>query len=399
MRGWMRFLAVKEESHAQIFGEDFHLRPLDSRRQNLEDILATDDFSASELLSRHRGLVLEVKFDPSRLKGFPRMCAGVSDLGARGSVLVMKNGGIGDHVLFLPVLEAVRKRAGQALEILVSVQKEKHPLYRGMAGVKSLLPMPVRLTDLVAADFVMDFSVKGDPDFRRAHMTDYFLRKAGIPPGEVGDREKAPRVCWDVKSVVGIARVFDRLRKAFPSRRFVLLNWQASNVLRDLPPEKLLFLPEVFKDVVFIIARAKQGPAGTDPRFGETGQNLVDLTREMETLESYMAAIGHCDAVVTTDTGTGHLAEAIGRPSLILYGPTRDDLWIKYYKRVFPLRSEYRGETCSSPCGLQKSGTGCPESFAKGTSYSPCLLSISKERIIRGFEDMISKIDAGAVGV
>jgi hypothetical protein len=395
----MRFLAVKEESHAQIFGEDFHLRPLDSRRQNLEDILATDDFSASELLSRHRGLVLEVKFDPSRLKGFPEMCAGVSDLGERGSVLVMKNGGIGDHVLFLPVLEAIRKRAGQALEILVSVQKEKHPLYRGMAGVKSLLPMPVRLTDLVAADFVMDFSVKGDPDFRRVHMTDYFLRKAGIPPEEVGDREKAPRVWWDVKSVEGIARVFDRLRKAFPGRPFVLLNWQASNVLRDLPPEKLLFLPEVFTDVVFIIARAKQGPAGTGSRFGGTGQNLVDLTQEIGTLESYMAAIGHCDAVVTTDTGTGHLAEAIGRPSLVLYGPTRDDLWIKYYKRVFPLRSEYRGETCCSPCGLQKSATGCPESLAKGSSYSPCLLSISKERISRGFEDMLSKIDAGAACV
>ncbi|RPI71045.1 MAG: hypothetical protein EHM45_24080, partial [Desulfobacteraceae bacterium] len=90
--------------------------------------------------------------------------------------------------------------------------------------------------------------------------------------------------------------------------------------------------------------------------------------------------------VVSTDTAAVHLAEALDKPHLALYGPTRDELWIKYYARTIALRAEYVGRTCRSPCGLTKNtAAGCPEAVLLGSPYSPCLLSLNKERIKTGF--------------
>ena len=109
--------------------------------------------------------------------------------------------------------------------------------------------------------------------------------------------------------------------------------------------------------------------------------------------EDYLAAIAHCDAVVSTDTAAGHLAEALGKPNLILYGPTRDQLWIKYYKKTLALRAEYIGKTCKSPCGLTKdTSSGCPEAVLLNSPYSPCLLSINAEKIVAGFENMLKTL-------
>jgi ADP-heptose:LPS heptosyltransferase len=102
--------------------------------------------------------------------------------------------------------------------------------------------------------------------------------------------------------------------------------------------------------------------------------------------------VANCDAVVSTDTAAGHLAEALGKPSFTLFGPTRDDIWIRYYKRANPLRAEYTGKTCSSPCGLIKNtAEGCPETVKLGTYYSPCLLSISREKIALSFDAFLKK--------
>jgi len=113
----------------------------------------------------------------------------------------------------------------------------------------------------------------------------------------------------------------------------------------------------------------------------------------MNSLEDYISAIANCDAVVTTDTATGHLAEALGKPSLVIYGPTIDDHWIRYYKNTYPLRAKYSGTTCQSPCGLTKNtDKGCPELVLSGTPYSPCLLHISQERIRTGFSQFLTNV-------
>ena len=52
----------------------------------------------------------------------------------------------------------------------------------------------------------------------------------------------------------------------------------------------------------------------------------LDLSGQTD-LGTFAAVIARLDLVVTNDTGTSHLAAAMGTPSVVLFGPTRPDHW------------------------------------------------------------------------
>jgi len=221
------------------------------------------------------------------------------------------------------------------------------------------------------------------------HMTDSCLKFLGIDHEKI--KNKTPKLSWDKNLSPRVSKFFQDEKKRNPRKLFVLLNWRASNVLRDIPPEKILFMVKEFKDVQFVIAQQNEYSAEVLSILEGYGDNLLNITEHIATLKDYITAIACCDAVVTTDTSTGHLAEALGKYSLVLYGPTRDELWIRYYKKTLPVRANYFGKSCQSPCGIIKAvGQGCPESQSSKNHYSPCLLSISKKTIINTFHEMIN---------
>jgi ADP-heptose:LPS heptosyltransferase len=377
---------------ANIFGQDYHLKPLDSEIENIEDLLVTDNFSAYELLTRHQDFLCPVRFDIGKCKGFPRLINNLSELEAGGIVLIMRNGGIGDHIMFLPALRVFREMSPPDIQIWLATQKEKHPLFDNNLYINRLYPLPLRLDILLKADFLIDFSCRDDwYDFDRLHITDSFLNFLNIDYEKI--EEKTPELEWDANRSPEISNLFKDLRIANPGKQLIMLNWKSSNCLRDLPPEKLLFLSKEFKDVIFVIAQSKALSKIAAKLTQGYGDNIFNCSAKMDSLADYITAIKNCDAVVSTDTATGHLAEALGKYSLIIFGPTKEDLWIRYYQKMYPLRTDYCGRTCRPPCGLIKNvENGCPEALLMGSSYSPCLLSVAKENIYSAFQRLIKRI-------
>jgi ADP-heptose:LPS heptosyltransferase len=139
--------------------------------------------------------------------------------------------------------------------------------------------------------------------------------------------------------------------------------------------------------VLFVIAQPAESARDTERIIEKYGSNIFNCSPDMSSFEDYIAAIANCDAVVSTDSAACHLAEALGKPSLTIFGPIRDDLRLRYYNRAYAIRAEYSGKTCRSPCGLSKSDNGCTESRLQRSPYSPCLLSISEERIYQRFKE------------
>jgi ADP-heptose:LPS heptosyltransferase len=387
----MRFLCVRQPTRANIFGQEYDLKPLDSRLENVQDILATDNFSAAELLSNHPEILAGVCLDREGCAGFPKMVHRLEDIEVPGKILIIRNGGIGDHVLFLPALRVFRNVFPKGSEIWLSTQKEKHPIFRNNNAIDMLLPLPLSMDFLFKVDYLIDFSERDDlEDFHNLHMTDYFLNFLGIDYNRVPD--KTPRIDWDPTNVPQVLRVFDDARKTDKDKPLVLLNWTASNALRQLPPDALLFLVNAFPGIRFVVAQHRSLRDQTQDFLQRCRIDVLDVTPYMEDLAAYMTAVLHCDAVVTTDTGALHLAEAFAKPCLVLYGPTRDELWTRYYRNVYPLRAEYEGDTCRSPCGLIKSTTGCSESRLRKSPYSPCLLGITRERIQDAFTGLLRQV-------
>lgn len=387
----MRFLAAKQPLKANIFGQDFRLMNLDPGIENLEDILVTDDFSASELFSRHQGLLLEVKFDIHNINGFPRIVNKLSDIKSGGRILIIRNGGIGDHIMFLPILGVFREMLLEKSEIWLSTQKEKHSIFSNNRNINKLYSMPLRLDTVLEADYLIDFSGRIDSyEFTHLNMTDYFLNLLEIDYNKV--KNKTPKIKWDRRKSHKIFESFNTVRKANANKPTVLLNWKASNRLRDLPPDKLLSLAENFENVLFVVAQPKKAAEDTARLLKGYGSHVLDFSPYMDSLEDYITITANCDAIVSTDTGTSHLAEALGKPSLTIYGPIDGNLRIFYYNKAFAITAEYLGETCQSPCGLSKCDGGCREAILMGTSYSPCLLSIPNEIIHQHFKKFCDKI-------
>ena len=154
----MKFLCVNQTVRANIFGQIYHLSPLDQRRQNINDILVTDNFSASELLARHPDVLLNINVSMDKGMRFPRLVNRVSDIRSGDKVLILRNGGTGDHILFLPALDVFRRHFPADAEIWLASQKEKHPLFAGNRNLDRLIPLPVRLDELMKADCLIDFS-------------------------------------------------------------------------------------------------------------------------------------------------------------------------------------------------------------------------------------------------
>lgn len=388
----MRFLCVKTPAKAHIYGHEYSLRPLDTRIENIQDILVTDTTSANELLERHADFLLEVSIDTKQCSRFPRLANRVSDLKPGSRIIIIRNGGIGDHILLLPALRILKEVFPLGTQIWLAAQKDKHPLYLHSTSIDRLLPLPLTLNRVMEAGSLIDFSSRQDwYDLKSINFTDGYLNFLGIDYREFSD--KRPQLLWHQEDSPRIYSLFQNIRRPNPEKPLVLLNWKASNRLRDMPPEKLLFLARDYHDFVFIVAQSKGFSAEAASILKDFGRNVFDISAHMDTLSDYIGALANCNAVVTTDTGTVHLAEALGRPCIALYGPTIDDIWIRYYKWVFPIRSEYSGKTCTSPCGLTKNtDKGCPESLLLKNQYSPCLLSIQEGRIKSAFEQLMDQI-------
>lgn len=388
----MHFLCVTRPAKAQIFGQEYSLKPLDPRIENIQDILATDATSATELLKRHPDFLVQVTLDTRGCRRYPFSANSVSDLKPGCRVLIMKNGGIGDHIMLLPALRIFKEIFPPGSQIWLAAQRDKHPLYFNNSSIDRLLPLPLTLDRLMEADFLIDFSSRQDwYDLKSMNFTDGFLNFLQIDYRKFDD--KRPALRWTAEDSPGTYKLFHKIRQQNPGRPLVLLNWRASNRLRDIPPEKVLFLARRRDECLFVVAQSKNFSQETSFLLKDYGENILDCSVHMGNLKDYIGAVANCDAVVSTDTGTVHLAEALGKPGIVFFGPTLDDWWMGCYRMIRPLRADYKGQDCRSPCGLTKNiDKGCPESVLAGSRYSPCLLSISEETIESAFEELMKRI-------
>lgn len=93
-----------------------------------------------------------------------------------------------------------------------------------------------------------------------------------------------------------------------------------------------------------------------------------------------------CDAVIAVDTGLAHLAAALDKPTIALYGPTSPGLTGTYGKHQIHLQADYACAPCFKKHCAKQEGHIKPE----------CYTDIKPQRVMASLNTLLAELDSAA---
>ncbi|MEQ1821384.1 MAG: glycosyltransferase family 9 protein [Fimbriimonadaceae bacterium] len=155
------------------------------------------------------------------------------------------------------------------------------------------------------------------------------------------------------------------------------LNVSSTAIEKNWPDERWDRLLELGAEFNFVML----GMPGED--LSRFGANQIEQPMSILQFACFLKGLR---AVVTPDTGTAHLAAAMGTPCLVLYGPTR-------YERFHPFPA--RDHACTGikseieSFGCNHYGAGCAQKTADGHCSRACMLAISPEQALMALTELL----------
>jgi ADP-heptose:LPS heptosyltransferase len=333
------------------------------------------------------------------------------------SILVIHQGALGDFILALPALETLRKTFPRAKSVIMGyprilelVEKRFYAdeiLSVDQKGMATFFvggsPLDYRLSQFFKTfDLIVVFGKDGEgpvirnlktvcegrilqinsfpPWDEKVHLADHLLKQfaqfgfptSGSNPrlylGE-SDREWAKNF-WKGKGVPPEERSkvivlhpgSGSRKKVWPLERF-------SNLAR--------FLRAHLGSRILIVLGPAEGPE-VQKAFEDKGPDSFILAKGL-TLLQLASVMEGCWFFIGNDSGISHMAAALGLPTVVVFGPTDQNVWSPRGEKTFVVR---RGISCS-PCPSER--------FFQCKDYG-CLRSIEVEEVLQGLEKIGASI-------
>lgn len=280
----------------------------------------------------------------------------------QGRVLVVRGGALGDFILTLPALRALRE-AGFEVELLTRPAYGRFAMEAGIvSGWRSLdapesaaLNLPDAPVDpalrawLSGFDRVVSWLPDADGAFRQQ------VRRCGVRHFHQGDwrcagsgpaaEQLAAAVAFAGSGIAPVVDFLGGVPRAFPiGKKLIALHPGSGSPRKNWPLERWLTVMRSLQsrdpDLAWLVVT---GEAEAE-RFAEIGEALnrsglpwhsahgLDLTALAGRLRDCRMLLGH-------DSGISHLAAACGVPCGLLFGPTDPAVWAPAGKSVRVLRA------------------------------------------------------------
>jgi heptosyltransferase-2/heptosyltransferase-3 len=130
------------------------------------------------------------------------------------------------------------------------------------------------------------------------------------------------------------------------------------------------------------------GAAAARPLVEAVGRSLrmkpVDLTGRLELRET-MALIGALDLFLSPDTGTMHMACAVGTPSVTVFGPSDP---VRYFSGQGPRHVVARADLWCAPCNLIRK----PPEECAGPEPPECLRLVGADDVYAHAERLLREV-------
>ncbi len=290
----------------------------------------------------------------------------------KNNILVYRMGGLGDLIMLTPSLRALKKYNPDS-KLTVATKPEHIAVLKGLPyldnvvaiGDIDFLQVVVEgKENIISAkdgtdkgfDHIIDLRWKVEsPEvggslntllYQTINRVDMFARLVGV---ELGDNKKCD-VSLDKTQVPKLKKLLKY------SRKFKWLGIQstATSNLRTFPPE---FIPELvtkfskiknLKVVLFGKSEFWHGRKTNVNLKAVSGDNVVNVMDSLDDSSQLIALISMMDYVISPDSSALHIAGALEKPCLAVFGNLPPFLRTKYYPTVKSLYPE--GELFCVPC-------------------------------------------------
>lgn len=257
-------------------------------------------------------------------------------------VLVLRALGLGDFLVGLPALRALR-RAFPAASIMLAAPPALEPLVALSGAVDELVPAePLAPVPVDVPDVAVNLHGRG-PQSHRVLLGTRPGRLIAFEHPDVPESRGLPQWRPDEHEVsrwcrllgeCGIAAIGTELRLATPSigppaaaAGAILIHPGAASPARRWPAERWA---EVAKSELRAGRRVAVSAGPSELELALRVARLAGLGDEVVVAGNLLcmaAAVAGACVVVSGDTGVAHLATALGTPSVVLFGPVPPSRW------------------------------------------------------------------------
>ncbi|MBN2071312.1 MAG: glycosyltransferase family 9 protein [Candidatus Krumholzibacteriota bacterium] len=317
--------------------------------------------------------------------------------GRKLKILVTRLRFLGDVIITTPVLEALGRKYPGA-EICYLAQPgyadilRNHPVLRGIielqpgiGGFHRTVSLLRKMRFIAAIDLFYNpasanlLFLSGIPvriGGRRRFREKLYTSAVDVPPGvksavdhhlyflkavDIEISGAIPKVYLDDNEREKGRAVVDAIRGKSRCERIVAIVPGGKWPVKRWAPEYFAALADLVREKAGAHCVVITGP-GEEKIVGRlVGEAKGDIeTLSPRAVRDVALIIESCDAVVANDGGIMHLAVALGRPTVALFGPTDPAIWFPY-EEMGPFRVLTAGRECS-PCDRHTCGDmGCME--------------------------------------
>ena len=309
---------------------------------------------------------------------------GGQDLNGK-TLFVFRGAGIGDLMAMMVGVRLLKEKYPDATINVGSMLSYKE-LFEKDPSINQFTPMPYPLDFVTSANYTVSFQgiIENNYSANSIHMYDLFLHKLGIDPDTIPDDKKIPEAFLDSEIDSKIFNVLGQ-EKAKTGKLIAGIQLEASNILRNYHPEyiKELIKRLIGNDIKPVLIGEEAKVRDLITKYQLTAEDFaLDMSPYCNTLYGLMSTINNCDFLIGPDSSGLHIAGALGKPMVGIFGPILSDLRLRYFKNTVGIDCD----TVCSPCFLHMDR---PCRNADKDGYSMCMRLATPELIMNEINSKI----------
>jgi ADP-heptose:LPS heptosyltransferase len=291
------------------------------------------------------------------------------------TLFCFRGAGIGDLMAMMVGVRILKEKYPESLINVGSMLSYKQ-LFENDPSVNEFSQMPYPLELVMEADYTVSFQgiIESNYSASHVHMYDLFLHKFGFNPDEIPNEMKIPKVFPDEND----KSIKEFIQENSNGMLTAGIQLEASNIIRNYHPELILELIKrlISNDIKPFLIGEPHKVKGIIENFRLTAEDFaVDLLPYCNTLNGLISAINNCDFLIGPDSSGLHIAGALGKPMVGVFGPILSDLRLRYFKNTIGIDCS----TVCSPCFLHMDR---PCKNADKNGYSLCMNLATPELIM-----------------